>query len=410
MQSRMEKPSNGQTPNDFLKKYGKYIAVIAVALILIIIIVFSGRGSSPAETTAANTEVIGIPADEETETTADATALKEDAYPAVNELINNYFTALKNQDLETLSNIMTTESEITAEDVQKEGEYIEDYQNIKCYTRDGIVDGTYIVFAYYDIKFLNVDTLAPSMIWMYVCTNEDGSLYINKSTIDGEVAAYIDEVLKSDEVNALAESVNSALSTAMEQDETLAQLVTKMREGADPSAIEESQTEETQAEETQAEETQPSESQTEETQAEETQPESEQSSEGTETVYALQNVRIRRTPSTDGEVAGQLVGGSSIQRVGTEGEWSRVIYNGEECYIASEFLTTSAAAGSYFEEVDEYVQALQNVKMRSQASTDSEDLGTLPGGTEVHRTGYNEEWSRIEYNGETCYVASEFLG
>ena len=106
MQSRMEKPSNGQTPNDFLKKYGKYIAVIAVALILIIIIVFSGRGSSPAETTAANTEVIGIPADEETETTADATALKEDAYPAVNELINNYFTALKNQDLETLSNIM----------------------------------------------------------------------------------------------------------------------------------------------------------------------------------------------------------------------------------------------------------------------------------------------------------------
>ncbi len=406
MQSRMEKPSSGQTPNDFMKKYGKYIAVIAVALILIIIIVFSGRGSAPAETTGANTEVIGLPGNEETETTADATALKENAYPAVNELINTYFTALKNQDLETLSNIMTTGSEITAEDVQKEGEYIEDYQNIRCYTRDGIVEGTYIVFAYYDIKFLNVGTLAPSMIWMYVCTNEDGSLYINKSTIDGEVAAYIDEVMKSDEVNQLAESVNSALSAAMEQDETLAQLVTKMREGADPSVMEtqpeesqtESQPEESQAEETPAEETQP----------EETQPEGGESSEG-ETVYALQNVNIRSTPSTDGELVGQLAGGSSIQRVGTEGDWSRVIYNGTECYISSEFLTTDQMAGSYFEEVDEYVQALQNVKMRSQASTDSEDLGTLPGGTEVHRTGYNEEWSRIEYNGQTCYVASEFL-
>ena len=41
--ANMGKSSDNQGSNDFLKQYGKYIAVIAVALILIIIIVFSGK-------------------------------------------------------------------------------------------------------------------------------------------------------------------------------------------------------------------------------------------------------------------------------------------------------------------------------------------------------------------------------
>lgn len=392
------KSSDNQNSNDFLKRYGKYIAVIAVALVLIIIIVFSGKKQDGGETTGANTEVIGLPDAKETESTENPNALKEDAYPEINELINTYFTALKNQDVETLSNIMETNGEIDEEKIRKEGEYIEDYRNIKCYTREGIVEGTYIVFPYYDIKFLNVDTLAPSMIWLYVCTNEDGSLYINKSTFDGEVAAYIDEVCNSEEAKQLVESVESSFAAAMEQDETLAQFVTKLREGADPTVPEET--------EPQTEETQP---ETEESQPEENGGGDNQQSE--ETVYASQTVNVRKSPSTDGEQAGQLYAGESIQRIGTEGEWSKVLFEGEECYIKSEFLTAeqTQAADDGFEAVDEYVEALQNVRMRRSPSTEGEIVGTLDGGTEVHRVGYSEQWSRIEYNGETCYVASEFL-
>lgn len=394
------KSSDNQNSNDFLKRYGKYIAVIAVALILIIIIVFSGKKQDADVTTGVNTEVIDLPGANETESTENPNALKEDAYPEINQLINTYFTALKNQDVETLSNIMETNGEIDEEKIRKEGEYIEDYRNIKCYTREGIVEGTYIVFPYYDIKFLNVDTLAPSMIWLYVCTNEDGSLYINKSTFDGEVAAYIDEVCNSEEAKQLVESVESSFAAAMEQDETLAQFVTKLREGADPTIPEETEPE--------TEETQP--------ETEESQPEEENaggdSQQSEETVYASQTVNVRKTPSTDGEQAGQLYAGESIQRIGTEGEWSKVLFRGEECYIKSEFLTaeqTQAAADDGFEAVDEYVEALQNVRMRRSPSTEGEIVGTLDGGTEVHRIGYSEQWSRIQYNGETCYVASEFL-
>ncbi len=395
------KSSDNQNSKDFLKRYGKYVAVIAVALILIIIIVFSGKKQDSDVTTGANTEVIGLPDANETESTENPNALKEDAYPEINQLINTYFTALKNQDVETLSNIMETNGEIDEEKIRKEGEYIEDYRNIKCYTREGIVEGTYIVFPYYDIKFLNVDTLAPSMIWLYVCTNEDGSLYINKSTFDGEVAAYIDEVCNSEEAKQLVEGVESSFAAAMEQDETLAQFVTKLREGADPTVPEET---EPQTEETQAE--------TEESQPEENDGgEEQQTPQGEETVYASQTVNVRKSPSADGEMAGQLYAGESIQRIGTEGDWSKVVFDGEECYIKSEFLTSeqTQAADDGFEVVDEYVEALQNVRMRKSPSTEGEIVGTLDGGTEVHRIGYSEQWSRIQYNGETCYVASEFL-
>lgn len=396
--ANMGKSSDNQSSNDFLKRYGKYIAVIAVALILIIIIVFSGKKQNGGETTGANTEVIGLPDTAAAETTENANALKEDAYPEINQLINTYFTALRDQDVETLSNIMETNGEIDEEKIRKEGEYIEDYRNIKCYTREGIVEGTYIVFPYYDIKFLNVDTLAPSMIWLYVCTNEDGSLYINKSTFDGEVAAYIDEVCNSDEAKALMEQVETAFTAALQQDETLNQFVTKLREGADPTIPEET---EPQTEETQAE--------TEEQQPDENAGGDGQQSE--ETVYASQTVNVRKTPSTDGEQAGQLYAGESIQRIGTDGEWSKVLFRGEECYIKSEFLTAeqTQAADDGFEAVDEYVEALQNVRMRRSPSTEGEIVGTLDGGTEVHRIGYSEQWSRIQYNGETCYVASEYL-
>ena len=398
--ANMGKSSDNQGSNDFLKQYGKYIAVIAVALILIIIIVFSGKKKDGGETTTgANTEVIGISEAKDTESTENPNALKEDAYPEINQLINTYFTALRDPDVETLSNIMETNGEIDEEKIRKEGEYIEDYRNIKCYTREGIVEGTYIVFPYYDIKFLNVDTLAPSMIWLYVCTNEDGSLYINKSTFDGEVAAYIDEVCNSDEAKALMEQVETSFTAALQQDETLNQFVTKLREGADPTIPEETepQTEETTQAETEAPQ-----------QDENTGGDSQQSE---ETVYASQTVNVRKSPSTDGEQAGQLYAGESIQRIGTEGEWSKVLFEGEECYIKSEFLTAeqTQAADDGFEVVDEYVEALQNVRMRKSPSTEGEIVGTLDGGTEVHRIGYSEQWSRIQYNGETCYVASEFL-
>lgn len=59
-----------------------------------------------------------------------------------------------------------------------------------------------------------------------------------------------------------------------------------------------------------------------------------------ETVYATENVNIRTEPNTDCKIITVLKKGSSITRIGeTEDGWSKVIYEGEQYYITSEYLS-----------------------------------------------------------------------
>ena len=61
-----------------------------------------------------------------------------------------------------------------------------------------------------------------------------------------------------------------------------------------------------------------------------------------ETVYAKSDVNVRKGPSTDYSKVGVLKGGKTVTRtgIGSNG-WSKVIFDGQECYINSSYLTTS---------------------------------------------------------------------
>lgn len=58
----------------------------------------------------------------------------------------------------------------------------------------------------------------------------------------------------------------------------------------------------------------------------------------TETVYANTLVNIRTEPSTDSAVYGMLEYHQEVERISDDGEWSTVLIDGEEYYIASEYL------------------------------------------------------------------------
>ena len=64
-----------------------------------------------------------------------------------------------------------------------------------------------------------------------------------------------------------------------------------------------------------------------------------------ETVYAISSVNVRSGPGTDYEIVGALSYGQSIQRTGVRSNgWSRVELNGEDAYISSSYLSTTAPA------------------------------------------------------------------
>lgn len=398
-----------------IKLFFKHMSVICLFSMMFMFILTGCSTSTKGEDESG--EIIPI---NETESTPEAAIeLKEDAESGINELFVTYFADLAKGDVEALGKIMVNAPD--KDTVAKEIEYIEDYQNIKCYSKEGVLDGTYVVYVYYEVKFKNIDTLAPSMIREYVCTNEDGTLYINNGTVDGEVAAWLDEVHASDSATELIKSVNDALSKAAESDKKLSSLIAKLNEGA--GNTEETSEAETKAQETEKETSKEETKETEstkaseestkaaETTAKETQKETEYKAfDEKVTMYAQENLNIRQKASSDSKLLGKLIAGDSITALGTTGEWTVVSYKNSKAYILSELLGKKKPdLGVSFKEVDETVEATQNVRMRKQPNANAEVAGTLPGGTKVTRTGYDKKWSRIVYNGKTLYVATEYL-
>ena len=229
-----------KSPQSFWALYGKYIVIIAAALILIILIVIlagvlTKKSSSPAETESGS--VISLIPESQSGNTGDSLmGLKVDAYPEINTLVQKYFDAKKNCDAEALNNIVDYETDKTAEDLELENQFVEDYQDIKCYTAPGLDSGSYVVYVYYRIKFASIDTTAPSLIRLYLCTNSDQTLYIYGKTPSGELKSFIDEMDSSEDVRILIATVNNELKEACEQDEALAKLQEMLKNGSGAAA------------------------------------------------------------------------------------------------------------------------------------------------------------------------------
>lgn len=71
---------------------------------------------------------------------------------------------------------------------------------------------------------------------------------------------------------------------------------------------------------------------------------------------------------------------------------------------------TAVKASVSFEERNEtvYVNA-QNLNIRTEPRQGSEVVTKLDTGAQLVRTGYQEEWSRVSYQGQTCYAATRYL-
>lgn len=64
-----------------------------------------------------------------------------------------------------------------------------------------------------------------------------------------------------------------------------------------------------------------------------------------ETVYAnATDLNARVSPNTSAEVKAVLNPGAEMKRTGYSDTWSRVVYEGQECYVASQYLTTEKPA------------------------------------------------------------------
>lgn len=161
--------------------------------------------------------------------------LQKDEIPQVNLIISEYFQAKVDQDAEKLFQIFgkpTDESlEARREELKSEAVYIEDYQDIVCYTKPGITDDSYVVYVTYEVKFRRVDTLAPGLMWCYVLKDGSGN-YIIRENVVGDEADYVAKQNQSEDVRLLSNQVNERLRQAIESDTLLAGIYKDLRNGA----------------------------------------------------------------------------------------------------------------------------------------------------------------------------------
>lgn len=162
--------------------------------------------------------------------------LQKDAVPQVNQLISDYFQAKIDQDAERLFAIFgkgTDDAglENRRAELQNEAVFIDDYQEIVCYTKPGLTDDSYVVYVTYNVKFKRVDTLAPGLMWCYALKDESGNYMIREHVI-GEEADYVAKQNQTEDVRLLSNQVNERLRQAIESDTLLAGIYKELRDGA----------------------------------------------------------------------------------------------------------------------------------------------------------------------------------
>ncbi|MGI6107632.1 MAG: hypothetical protein ACOX8B_06815 [Lachnospiraceae bacterium] len=205
-----------------------YVIIIVVAVVLVLAILFI---STRPHIDGEDVSVVEL-----THTTQDTDETEEervqqDSNPEITALMERLLNAIRDGDIDTLNDIIVRDTELDADSITAEARYIEGFDNISCYTIDGLVDGTYIVYLYYEERYLNIGTAVPDLHRYYVCTNDDGTLYIDMREHDGEVDAYMEEVSQWPEIQALVSDVNTKLQDAVNSDAALADFITRLQNG-----------------------------------------------------------------------------------------------------------------------------------------------------------------------------------
>lgn len=141
-------------------------------------------------------------------------------------------------------------------------------------------------------------------------------------------------------------------------------------------------------------------------------------------VTAKDTVNLRSIPSVerkDAVIIAQLKHGEVATCIGTsDNGWSKLIYRGTTCYAVSSYLTESGGSpaeeeiiGVDFETVNEQVTAKDTVNLRTLPSVENKEsqiLVQLERGDIAARIGVSDNgWSKLIYNGVTCYAVSRYL-
>ena len=171
-----------------LRRYVMLLAAVIVLILIGAVAMFSGKITNilgkkdglPAEMVdTGGSGMVIEPDTKEYIQDFGGCILTENGEPGITELMNTYFQAVSDCDMDTFVKLFTSqdtsEEEHYRQEFEEQKQYISGYQNVKCYTTPGLRDGEMAAYVYYEILYTGVETPAPSLVRIYAVRAEDGS-------------------------------------------------------------------------------------------------------------------------------------------------------------------------------------------------------------------------------------------
>lgn len=379
------------------------VVVVAVAITVSVSLSLSNRHKEAQQ----EAEIASAASETATETATEEVPLVANEEGAIYTLIATYYNAMATGDEETLRSVC---DEISDKDMYRYVElsqYIDYYPTLEIYTKTGPEEGSVIAYVYYKISFVGHEEEVPGYQALYICTNDQGGLYIKRGENSEEVNEYIKTVSTQDDVVEFNNKITVEYNELMVDHPEVLQYISEL-DSQVSIAVGEKLANQVTAE------TQVAEAGTEEgsTDGQDTQTENgeqqEAEDQGPQYVTTTTTVNVRSSDSEQADKLGKVSGGTKLQVLEQRPNgWTKVDYEGKEGYIKTEFLQLAeSAAGT---ETIGTVTATTNINVRASASETADRLGVLSGGDSAELVGTEGDWSKIKYNGQIGYVKSEYV-
>lgn len=334
------------------------------------------------------------------------------------DLVNSYYQAQAEGNKDVVNSIYKGLDDTQGLKAEAISQFIEKYESITVYTKPGPVPNSYIAYVYNMVKLVDYDKALPGLETLYICTDENGELYFDAYSEDKMIIDYIKSLSVQSDVIDLNNKVASEYNEMINADENLAAQLTAMRKDLQ-AAMGEAMVNQANGD---ASADDAGEAASEETSQEPEAP-------TTHTIKAKEVVKIRKGDSTDTEELGKTEAGQELVEIEAQPNgWSKIEYNGGEAFVKTEF----------FDRIDDQADNGQNdtsdatesdnaadsadgktgnkkikndaVNLRKGQGTDSAVLACLDKGVTVNVIENSDNgWSKVEYQGQTGYIKTEFI-
>ena len=321
-------------------------------------------------------------------------------------LIATYYNALALGDVDTIKSICSYLEDTEEIRIPEMAKYVESYPLIEIYTKPGPRENSYLAYVYFHMTMIGYDEEIPAMDTFYVCTREDGTLYLNTDEVvpDAELE-YIAEINLQDDVVELINQTNVECNDIFLNNADLFYFVQEVAAEVKKTTGETlaAQNNTGTGDQNQPEEGgDPAEGGGEGGQTSE--PVIPQPTSGTATT----TVNVRGSDSEQAEKIGKVAKGTAVTIVEQQlNGWTHIVFEGKDGYIKSEYLRVAEVVDS--SQVIGQVTATTTINVRMAPSQESAKLGVLTGGDTLDLLERADGWCKVIYNDQVAYVKEEYV-